>query len=165
MYGFGLLLLAPLLSRLRLVAAAANCSQAAYRACNDIADSVPDDRVTFPLDLSYETEQDSYWSLALRDLRAACIVFPETPEEAAAAIEVLAEYPGVPFTAKSGGHDPNVGHATAKGGVVISMARLTGTTYDADTGLAYVRPGGEWNDVIATLEEDGVTLVGGRLGQ
>jgi FAD/FMN-containing dehydrogenase len=76
----------------------------------------------------------------------------------------LNKYPDVKFAAKSGGHDPNPTHATAGDGVLISLNEMVGATYDADKKVAYVKPGGEWNDVISQLNKDGVAIVGGRLG-
>ncbi len=45
------------------------------------------------------------------------------------------------------------------------MTDLAGATYDATKDLAYVKPGGEWNDVISDLAPSGVAVVGGRLGK
>jgi hypothetical protein len=45
------------------------------------------------------------------------------------------------------------------------MTSLVGATYDAAEDVAYVRPGGEWNDVIGDLEKSGVAIAGGRLGK
>lgn len=42
---------------------------------------------------------------------------------------------------------------------------MAGATYDAANQVAYVKPGGEWNDVVGDLEPSGVTIAGGRLGQ
>lgn len=139
-------------------------SDAAKAACSDIETAVPD-RVTYPLALSYGAEVRSYWSTALHSERPACIVLPRSAQDVAAAVRVLKKHPEVNFAVKSGGHDPNPGHATAEGGVLISMKDLTGTTYDDGEGLAYVKPGGEWNDVIGALDAQGVTIPGGRLGK
>jgi hypothetical protein len=45
------------------------------------------------------------------------------------------------------------------------MTSIVGATYDATEDVAYVRPGGEWNDVIGDLEKSGVAIAGGRLGR
>ncbi|KAK7414984.1 hypothetical protein QQX98_006217 [Neonectria punicea] len=80
------------------------------------------------------------------------------------AVKVLNKHPDVNVAAKSGGHDPNPGHATVHDGVLISLSEIAGTTYDRSKNVAYVKPGGEWNDVISPLDKEGVTVVGGRLG-
>ena len=139
-------------------------SAAAKRACEKIELAVPDS-VSYRLSLSYTSEVTSYWSQVPRDLKPACLVLPKSAEDVAAAVRVLNDYPDVEFAVKSGGHDPNARHASVQDGVLISMKDLTGTTYDDEKGLAYVKPGGEWNDVIGALDPQGVAVVGGRLGE
>ncbi|KAJ4336002.1 hypothetical protein N0V87_005723 [Didymella glomerata] len=139
--------------------------QATTQACTDIQDALPG-KVLTPgfLALEYEHETQQYWSTTLRSVDPACIVQPSSPEDVAAVVKVLNKYPSVRFAIRSGGHDPNVGHATVQDGVQIVMTDLAGATYDADKDLAYVKPGGEWNDVISDLAPSGVAVVGGRLG-
>ncbi|KAE9374008.1 FAD-binding domain-containing protein [Stipitochalara longipes BDJ] len=79
-------------------------------------------------------------------------------------MRILNKYPGVNFAVRSGGHDPNPGHASTHGGVLICLRHMKGATYETNTGLAFVKPGGVWNDVITDLERDDITIVGGRLG-
>jgi FAD/FMN-containing dehydrogenase len=138
-------------------------SASTARACDDLETALPD-RVSTFLSLSYITEVNSYWSTALREAKPACLVLPQSADEVAAAVKVLGGYPDVPFAVKSGGHTPNERHSSIKDGVLISTHDLAGVTYDADTQLAHVKPGGEWNDVIGPLVEQGVAVVGGRLG-
>ncbi|KAK6357613.1 hypothetical protein TWF718_001921 [Orbilia javanica] len=138
-------------------------SASTLKACNEISKALPN-KVSFPLSLTYYHEAGEYWSTVLRDLKPACIVLPESTLDVSTSVKILNKYPDVKFTAKSGGHDPNVGHATAQDGVVISMSKISGATYDRARNVALVKPGGEWNDVIAALNKEGVTIVGGRLG-
>jgi hypothetical protein len=140
--------------------------QATTQACTDIQNALPG-KVLTPgfLALEYEHETQQYWSTTLRSVDPACIVQPSSPEDVAAVVKVLNKYPSVRFAIRSGGHDPNVGHATVQDGVQIVMTDLAGATYDADKDLAYVKPGGEWNDVISDLAPSGVAVVGGRLGE
>lgn len=139
--------------------------QATTQACTDIQSALPG-KVLTPglLALEYEHETQQYWSTTLRSVDPACIVQPSSAEDVAAVIKVLNKYPSVRFATRSGGHDPNVGHATVQDGVQIVMTDLAGATYDADKDFAYVKPGGEWNDVISDLAPSGVAVVGGRLG-
>ncbi|VUC24032.1 unnamed protein product [Clonostachys rosea] len=142
---------------------AAAPSSSTNQACEELSTTLAD-RVSYPLSLSYHSETTAYWSTILRELKPACVVLPESAEEVSKAVTILNKYPDVKFTAKSGGHDPNAGHATAQDGVLISLEKMSGATYDSSTNLASVKPGGEWNDVISSLNEHGVTIVGGRLG-
>ncbi|KAK8074244.1 hypothetical protein PG994_005143 [Apiospora phragmitis] len=154
----------PLLMTQQLALAAP--SPATAQACREIADVLPAGRVAYPLQPAYTAETQRYWSLALRDLRPACIVSPQDAGQVAAAVRVLNDHgDDVRFTVKSGGHDPNPGHSSIDDGVLIAMRSMgVGATYGAATGHALVKPAGEWNDVIGDLEPSGVTVVGGRLG-
>ncbi|KAI1080359.1 FAD-binding domain-containing protein [Whalleya microplaca] len=143
--------------------ATATPTASTLQACSDIANDLPD-RVEYPSDLEYHTETSKYWSAALREVEPACVVIPTSAPQVASVVQVLNRYSDVQFAVKSGGHDPNPGHATIEDGILISMSSITGATYDENTGLASVGPGGQWNDVIGDLEPHGVTVVGGRLG-
>ncbi|KAH7153379.1 hypothetical protein EDB81DRAFT_931853 [Dactylonectria macrodidyma] len=154
-----LFILIGLFGRLTLAAAGAST----LKACKELSKALPG-RVSLPLSINYYRESSEYWSTILRDIKPACVVLPESALEVATGVKILNKYPDVEFTAKSGGHDPNPGHATVRDGVLFSLSEISGTTYDKSNNLAYVKPGGEWNDVISTLNQYGVTVVGGRLG-
>lgn len=139
-------------------------SAATSQACKDISAAIPG-RVSYPQSIPYISETQKYWSSLLREIAPACVVLPTSTEEVSVAVKVLNKYPEVNFAAKSGGHDPNAGHGSVQDGVLIALREITGTTYDKDQNLAYVKPGGEWNDVIGALDPQGVAVVGGRLGR
>lgn len=143
--------------------AIASPSASTEKACEEMSTALPE-RVSTPLTLSYTSEVNSYWSTALHDAKPACLVLPESAEEVSVTVKVLNKYPDVQFAVKSGGHTPNQRHSSIQDGVLISTKNLAGVTYDEETKLAYVKPGGEWNDVIGPLDEHGVALIGGRLG-
>jgi FAD/FMN-containing dehydrogenase len=144
----------------------ASPTQATTQACTEIKAALPGKVLAQGfLSLEYEHETQQYWSTTLRSVDPACIVQPTSAEDVSAVIKILNKYPSVNFATRSGGHDPNVGHATVQDGVLIAMTDMVGATYDADKGLAYVKPGGEWNDVISALAPSGVAVVGGRLGK
>jgi hypothetical protein len=141
-------------------------TQAAFQACTEIKNTLSDKVLTPGLlaaEYNYETAQ--YWSTTLRQVDPACIVQPSSAKDVAAVVTILNKYPSVPFAIRSGGHDPNVGHATVQDGVLITMTNLKGAEYDAEKNVAYVKPGGEWNDVIGDLEPHGVAIAGGRMGK
>jgi FAD/FMN-containing dehydrogenase len=136
------------------------------KACTEIKNALPGKVLTpglLTVEYAYETQQ--YWSTTLREVDPACIVQPDSAQDISLVIKILNKYPSVRFATRSGGHDPNVGHATVQDGVLITMTDLVGATYDTEEDVAYVRPGGEWNDVISDLEKSGVAISGGRLGE
>ncbi|KAL6708912.1 hypothetical protein ACN47E_002319 [Coniothyrium glycines] len=145
--------------------ASATPTQDTTKACAEIKDVLPSKTLTQSLlavEYAYETQQ--YWATNLRDLKPACIVQPDSAVDVSAVVKILNKYPTVRFATRSGGHDPNNGHASIQDGVLIVMTDLTGATFDAQNNVAYVKPGGEWNDVIGDLEPSGVAIAGGRLG-
>lgn len=133
-------------------------------ACKAIEGAATTKLVFYAADTLYKNETANYWNNALRAYKPACVVLPQTAEEVSIAVKTLDTFPGVKFAVKSGGHDPNAGHASTDGGVLIATSRLKGTKNDPAKGVAYVKPGGVWNDVIEPLVKEGVAVVGGRLG-
>ncbi len=156
--------LVPICLSALLAARAAATSSSTTAACREISAVLPDRAWSNHLSPTYYSEVNSYWSTALRDAKPACLVLPRSAEEVATAVKVLNKYPDVQFAVKSGGHTPNVRHSSVSDGVLISTRDLAGVTYDEETQIASVKPGGEWNDVIGPLDEQGVAIVGGRLG-
>ncbi|KAJ4301983.1 hypothetical protein N0V88_002114 [Collariella sp. IMI 366227] len=152
-----------LTSALAAGAVAAGASSSTKAACNEISAAIRDRVWSNRLSKNYYSEVNSYWSTNLRDAKPACLVLPQSAEEVAAAVKILNKYPDVQFAVKSGGHTPNERHSSIKDGVLISTRDMSGVTYDKETQIAYVKPGGEWNDVLGPLNKQGVTIVGGRL--
>ncbi|KAH3911295.1 hypothetical protein HBH56_132870 [Parastagonospora nodorum] len=139
--------------------------QATTQACTEIKNALPGKVLTTGLlAVEYAYEKQQYWSMTQRSTDPACIVQPVSAEDVSAVVKILLKYPTVKMATRSGGHDPNVGHNGVEDGVLITMTDMVGATYDATKGVAYVKPGGEWNDVIGDLEPSGVTMLGGRLG-
>ncbi|KAL5113813.1 hypothetical protein ACEQ8H_008314 [Pleosporales sp. CAS-2024a] len=139
--------------------------QSTTQACTDISDALPGKVLTpslLAVEYAYETQQ--YWTTIQRSTDPACIVQPADATDVSVVITILLKYPTVKLATRSGGHDPNADHNSIQDGVLITMTDMVGATYDPSTGLAYVKPGGHWNDVISELEASGVTMLGGRLG-
>jgi hypothetical protein len=139
-------------------------SAATTEACNEISKAIPG-RVSFPFTINFNQQSTEYWSTLLREIKPACVVTAKSSSDVSTAVTILNKYPDVKFAAKSGGHDPNPNHATVGDGVLISLSEMVGATYDSEKKVAYVKPGGEWNDVISALDKHGVAIVGGRLGK
>ncbi|KAF9773987.1 hypothetical protein IL306_008085 [Fusarium sp. DS 682] len=152
-----------LISSLLAASAFAAPSASTEKTCKEISKAIPG-RVSQPFTINYNSQSSGYWSTALREIKPACVVTAQSAEDVSTAVTILNKFPDVKFAAKSGGHDPNPGHATAGDGVLISLNEMVGATYDSDKKVAYVKPGGEWNDVISQLNKNGVTITGGRLG-
>jgi FAD/FMN-containing dehydrogenase len=130
--------------------------------CAQIKDSLAG-MLHYPGTKAYKDETANYWSQAMMDRRPACIVMPTTAEGVSSVVKILSTEPTVKFAVKSGGHSPNPDFASTQDGILLSLANMKGATYDEEKGVAYVKPGGKWKDVIAALVPYKKTVVGGRL--
>ena len=92
------------------------------------------------------------------------VVVAEDAKDVSTALIDLKGHNDAKFAIKSSGHDPNPSHSSTDGGVLISLNRRKGATYDPATKLAKVTPGGSWSDPIGDMQKHGVDVVGGRLG-
>lgn len=131
----------------------------------------------FPNETRYDDLMTTYWSLSAA-LEPWCMVVPTTAQEVSTAITTIASNK-CPFGIKGGGHGTHALSNSLEEGITIDMGKFhlsytlpsvnqsgsfNGTTYDPDTKLASVGPGGHWGDVYDTLTPHGVTVAGGRAG-
>jgi hypothetical protein len=150
---------------LRLISLAhAAPDQATTTTCKEIETALAGS-VAYPKQKPYKDEINNFWSQQLIDTIPACIVLAETSQAVSTVVKILNKNPTVKFAIKSGGHDPNPGHSNIQDGVLLSLTKMKGAKYDAGKNVAYVGPGGHWNDVIGDLAASNVTVVGGRLGK
>lgn len=143
----------------------------AKAACKLLESEYPDEYADsgielFHIDLGieYTRQRAAYWSLANADNKPACMFFPSSAQNVAFAVSVLNNYTDVPWAVKGGGHNPNVGYSSTKGGVLIAMEPNMATTTLDDDNLAHVGPGSRWIDVATELDGTGRAVVTGRLG-
>lgn len=67
------------------------------------------------------------------------------------------------FAVKSGGHARFAGASNADGGITIDLVRLDVVGLAEDKKSVTVGAGNRWARVYRTLEEDDLTVVGGRV--
>ncbi|KAI1298398.1 FAD-binding domain-containing protein [Xylaria venustula] len=149
------------------VATAALLSGAAATSpCEALRTAGLGDRLISPNDTGYTTEVNSWWAKNGRQ-KADCFVLPHTSQEVATALTTLldADKGGGNSTiaVRSGGHS-STGSSSTANGVTIDLSRLNSTTYDPETNIASIGPGGKWQYVYQELIKYGVTAVGGRDG-
>lgn len=114
--------------------------------------------------VEYQNEQQNYWSTGCGALKPSCILYPSSAEEVSAIVKVL-DANNETFVVKSGGHNPNAGFASIAGGPLISTKYLNEVTFDSSSMTVRVGPGNDWEDVHKVLNDVGVTVVGGRIGE
>ena len=104
-----------------------------------------------------------YWDLAAI-LSPFCIFTPQTPQEVAAGLLILAETQ-TPFAVRSGGHTPIPGASGTSDGVLIAADNLQRLEIGNSPGgqrVVQVGPGCRWNEVYEWLANRGLTTIGGR---
>ena len=68
------------------------------------------------------------------------------------------------FAIKSGGHARAAGASNADGGITIDLVRFNRVEISEDRKNVRVGWGLRWADVYKNLEEEGLMIVGGRVG-
>jgi FAD/FMN-containing dehydrogenase len=131
--------------------------------CSEIKSAIPG-KLFVKGDAAYTKENKDWWNSGVADMAPACIAMPSSAQDVSKIIQLLNKNGDVPFAIKSGGHDPNRGQSSVKEGVLIALRNIAGVELDKTKSVAYVKPGGHWKDVIKPLDDQGYTVVSGRLG-
>ncbi|KAI0794890.1 FAD dependent oxidoreductase [Abortiporus biennis] len=130
------------------------------QSCNKIASSISNNSaVSFPGSSQY-AQDVFHWTASSADV-AACSVEPGTAADVAIILRILGS-DRTPFAIKGGGHATNPGFSSTKG-VQIAMSRFSAVNYHPENQTVDVGPGLTWDDVYATLQPQGVNVVGGRV--
>ncbi|KAL9069709.1 MAG: hypothetical protein Q9157_006059 [Trypethelium eluteriae] len=122
-------------------------------------------KVVFPGSQEYTNSTTSYWRAQENIFTPDCIVIPENREDVAIAVRTIVDSNKsslCKFAIRGGGHTSWNGSSNLDNGVVIDMRRLTSVKWDADEKVASVGAGSTWENVYHSLQEHGVTVVGGR---
>ncbi|GKT63043.1 FAD binding domain-containing protein [Colletotrichum tofieldiae] len=119
-------------------------------------------KIHFPDSTEYTERMESYWSVSAA-LKPWCVAQPSTAEDVSAIIMTLVAS-NCTFGVRGGGHGSFAGSNSVEDGVTIDFGNMNGTTYNAETKLASIEPGGHWQTVYDTLAPHGVVVTGGRAG-
>ncbi|QKX59142.1 uncharacterized protein TRUGW13939_06274 [Talaromyces rugulosus] len=119
-------------------------------------------QVTFSDERLYENELSRFWSLQQSQTLPACIFLPESSHDVASAV-ILARRSNCPFAVKSGGHAAFSGASNLEGGLTIDLVAINDITVNKERATVSVGPGNGWGDVYRQLENQNLTVVGGRI--
>ncbi|KAJ0158875.1 Bifunctional solanapyrone synthase [Colletotrichum tanaceti] len=119
-------------------------------------------KVYLPNSTDYAERMGSYWSVSAA-LEPWCVAQPSTAGDVSAIVRTLVAS-NCTFGVRGGGHGSFAGSNSVEDGVTIDFGHMNGTSYDAETGLASIQPGGHWQTVYDTLAPHGVVVTGGRAG-
>ncbi|KAF5001490.1 hypothetical protein FDECE_10928 [Fusarium decemcellulare] len=108
----------------------------------------------------YEARLKTYYS-ANAALEPWCMVLPESTKDVSKIAHVISDKE-CPFGIRSGAHSAWKGSNGIENGITIDFSYMNTTTYEPDTKIASMQPGSTWGRVYESLNEYGVTAVGGR---
>ncbi|CAJ2500423.1 Uu.00g032760.m01.CDS01 [Anthostomella pinea] len=128
--------------------------------CQALSQTHLGDKVYYPHTAVYDERLESYWSVSAA-LQPWCMVLPSTAEDVSLTIKALTEHQ-CPFGIRSGGHGTSALSNSVQDGVTIDFGHMNATTYDPETKIASIQPGGYWGPVYETLAPYGVTVTGAR---
>ncbi|KAI1454927.1 FAD binding domain-containing protein [Annulohypoxylon moriforme] len=124
------------------------------------------DRLLFATDAEYEPQIETWYSANGR-MRPYCLVLPHNTKEVSTALTTLVDANDGAgdwhIAIRSGGHGWP-GSNNIANGVTIDLTMMNSSSYDKETNLAKIQPGGRWADVYTELYKYGVTVTGGRDG-
>ncbi|KAL4740259.1 hypothetical protein BDV11DRAFT_169303 [Aspergillus similis] len=112
----------------------------------------------------YSARVESYWSLTAQ-LKPWAIVRPRNTEEVSRTVKAIVAVPDVKFAVRSGGHMQWPGANNIANGITVDLGLMNCTTYDPETGIASLQPGGTWAKSYQELEKHGRMVAGGREGK
>lgn len=103
------------------------------------------------------------WDTKQDELSPTCRVTPSSAEDVSIAVKTLVGQ-GCHFAVKSGGMARIAGASNIHGGVVIDLApELNGVVVSEDKKSVVLGSGATWGQVYKKLEEDEITVIGGRV--
>ncbi|KAL3302805.1 6-HYDROXY-D-NICOTINE OXIDASE [Colletotrichum asianum] len=119
------------------------------------------DAVYTPDQDAYQTRNTSYWAQSAQ-LKPWAIVQPRNAEEVSKSVQALVATPECNFAVRSWGHTVWPGASNIQDGITIDLGLTAKTTYNYETELASLLPGGRWTDVYHEVEKNGRMVAGGR---
>jgi FAD/FMN-containing dehydrogenase len=134
--------------------------------CDALIEAGLGKQLLFASDDEYDERIASWWALNSR-LRPWCLVQPENTEQVSTVVTALLGAGNGAgdwhIAVRSGGHSlPSSNNIVD--GVTIDLGKMNDATYDSNTSLASIQPGGRWEDVYAKLLKYDVMVAGGRDG-
>ncbi|EOA84271.1 uncharacterized protein SETTUDRAFT_92749 [Exserohilum turcica Et28A] len=111
---------------------------------------------------SYDTFTGAYWSIQQSSVSPQCVFKPSNTIEVSSLI-LVSRLAQCQFAVKGGGHAAFAGASSIERGITVYMERFNQVAVSSDKKFANVGAGTRWVDVYRTLENSGVSVVGGRM--
>ncbi|KAI8931633.1 hypothetical protein NX059_011284 [Plenodomus lindquistii] len=131
-------------------------------ACTSLDILFGSDKVLRENSTAYNAFTGAYWSAQQAGLDPACVFKPSKTLDVSAVVLIARLYQ-CPFAVKGGGHAAWAGASSIEDGITISMEGFKQITVASDKQSVDIGPGLRWIDVYTAVEEDGFSVVGGRM--
>ncbi|KAL8990448.1 MAG: hypothetical protein Q9177_000898 [Variospora cf. flavescens] len=109
----------------------------------------------------YTVQAQQHWSPTAWG-HPNCIFEPSTTREVQFFVGLLG-ITGTTYAIRSGGHSPFKGFASTDRGVLLSMHKMKGVDYDAQSETVRLAMGNNWGEVYGNLTQYNRVVVGGRV--
>jgi FAD/FMN-containing dehydrogenase len=103
-----------------------------------------------------------FWSAQQQEPKPYCIFKPEKAVDVSTLV-LLSRLTQCPFAVRSGGHSAFAGSSSVDGGVTVTFEKMKQITLSEDKKIAAIEPGNLWYDIYTNLQNDNLTVVGGRV--
>ena len=110
----------------------------------------------------YDSFTGAYWSAQQGAVSPSCVFKPTKVSEVSTVV-LLARLYQCPFAVKGGGHAEFAGSSSIEDGITISMENFKQVDVATDKKTVDVGPGMRWVDVYTAVEQDGLSVAGGRV--
>ena len=110
----------------------------------------------------YDSFTGAYWSAQQGAVSPSCVFKPTKVSEVSTFV-LLARLYQCPFAVKGGGHAAFAGSSSIEDGITISMENFKQVDVATDKKTVDVGPGMRWVDVYTAVEQDGLSVAGGRV--
>ncbi|KAL6158747.1 hypothetical protein ACJQWK_03329 [Exserohilum turcicum] len=141
-----------------------------------LAATVPHIVITPDNPREFESSMNAYWDEKACQVQPSCVVRPRNVWELAQAVKILKQEFDLRtarcrgsnedvepvFAIRGGGHSPVAGASSIRGGVLVDLSRFNKVVLSDDKKSVAMGAGCRWIDVYATLEKDGLAVLGGR---
>lgn len=121
---------------------------------------------------AFQKALDHSWAQQNREIIPACVVRPRDTHELSKIVSILkkeherrntaSSQAENFFSVRSGGVNPGLGASTVKDGAVIDLSLFSDIVPAPDGSTVTLGTGSKWIDVYKTLDEKGLTVMGGR---
>ncbi len=135
-------------------------SSAYHRQCTALTAALQN-KVSYPADTTYQSEEALYWSAQQESQLPACRVAPASSKDVSTALTIL-KAENCQFAVKSGGHASFAGASNIDSAVAIDLLDLTSFTIASDRKQVSVGTGLRWGQVYLQLDAQKLSVIGGR---